>query len=110
MKAAPLFTQTYAFFDWLLGHMEKGDTHAFQRQTVLETARRLLESVTLTLRGIDTLENAIRADETLALLRLHISLAGDLGLLTRRQHGHAVREMDEIGRQLGGWLKKLEPL
>jgi hypothetical protein len=39
-------------------------------------------------------------------LRMLVRLSGDLGCLDARRYEHAAREMDEIGRQVGGWLKQ----
>jgi len=110
MKQAPLFTQTYTFFNWLLGHMEKRRSQPFLRQTILETGRRLLDSLTLALQGFDMQEQACRADEALALLRLHLRLGEENHLLSRKQYAFAVQNLDEIGRQLGGWLKSMRAL
>ena len=110
MKEAPLFTQAYTLFNWLLQQMEKGRDHAFLRGVVLDTGRGLIESLTLGLQGFDTLERAYRADEALALLRLHLRLSEDNGLLDERQYRYAVGEMDEMGRQIGGWLKSMKAL
>jgi len=107
-QAAPLFTRTYDLFVWLMGRLEHQDAHPFLSQATLETIRKLLESTTLALKGFAPLAHALEADAALALLRLYVALLGDHDILNEDQHAHAVREMDQIGRQLGGWLKSME--
>ena len=44
--------------------------------------------------------------EQLEILRIQIRLSHDLGGLNTRQYGHASERLEEIGRQLGGWIKQ----
>jgi hypothetical protein len=46
------------------------------------------------------------ADESLHELRLLLCQGYRLDLLTARQHEHAARLLDEVGRMIGGWRKK----
>ena len=45
-------------------------------------------------------------NEDLNVLRLLVRLALDLKCLGTRQYEYAARQIDEIGRQVGGWLKQ----
>lgn len=110
MKQAPLFTKAYTFYSWLIEHLEKGQGSAFVRETCLETARTVMECITLALKGFDPQHHAHSADEALTLLRLHLRLAEEHGLLEEGPYQHAVVSMDDLGRQLGGWLKALDRL
>lgn len=47
------------------------------------------------------------ANGHLALLRLLVEGAAKRKHLSLSQHDHAVERMGEIGRMLGGWIKKL---
>ena len=49
-----------------------------------------------------------RANLVLERLRYLTRLSMDLGLLTRRQYAYAAENVDEVGRQIGGWLKASE--
>jgi hypothetical protein len=65
-------------------------------------ALRLLDLVTLALKNVDR-ENALAdADLILIRLRLRLRLAVDTDFLTDRQGQFALRQADDIGRQLGG--------
>ena len=68
--------------------------------------------------GLDLLEHLTRArwaapsgkavhldeaDGCLAILRVLLRLAHQRRYLDSRGHGHLARQLDEVGRQLGGW-------
>ena len=109
MKEAPLFVDAYDLTSWVLGRMaaKQEDSSALLRARVANTCLDLLDSVTLALKGYDTHDKVERADEAVALLRVQLRLAMDLECLERRQFLHAVERLDAIGRQIGGWLKRL---
>ncbi len=46
------------------------------------------------------------ADVALAKLRFYLRLCRDLELLGDRRYGYAARQVDEVGRLLGGWRQK----
>lgn len=46
-----------------------------------------------------------QANMGLEKLRIWCRLAKDLQLLSFAQYEHAARQIDELGRQVGGWLK-----
>ena len=46
------------------------------------------------------------ANRDLEVLRLLTRLAHELKLLPHKSHEYAIREMNEIGRMVGGWLKQ----
>jgi len=67
----------------------------------------LLEHVVLALKGFEREEQVERADRAAALLRIHLRLALDLGQLDEDQFLHLASELDGIGRQIGGWQRRL---
>lgn len=73
-------------------------------------ALELLDAVSLSLRNRRREEMLERADETLLVLRVHLRLAGELALLQERQVLFALDQADKVGRQIGGWIRSLEPL
>ena len=106
---APLFTKTYDLTLWLAER-----TAGFPRihragvaARINEQACRALEGVTLALKGFDRSESLEQADAAFALLRVYLRLACDLGALGRRQLLHAVGRVEECGRMVGGWKKRL---
>lgn len=108
MKEAPLFTAAYDLHGWLLERLEPGSAYPEVRRAVLEHSRGLLEAITLALCRFEREERVTRADEHAALLRVHMRLAADKGFLDDRQLLHAMGLVSEIGRQIGGWQKKLD--
>ena len=47
-----------------------------------------------------------KADHELEKIRIHCRLLYDLKAFTTHQYEVLAKEIDEIGKQLGGWLKK----
>jgi hypothetical protein len=113
MKEAPLFVDAYDLALDLCRLLGSPSTDGEHRccgelgKRVSATALDLLERITLTLKGYDQEDNAEQADERLAVLRVHLRLAMDLGLIERQRHLALIELLDAIGRQLGGWLKRL---
>ena len=106
----PIFVRTFDFLSWLLPVTNKFPRA--QRHTV--TARLLsaafdlrerLEEANLR-RGSERVERLKRADEALAHVRIYLRLAVKWGWLTPGQYQHVSGMLVEIGRLLGGWLKK----
>ena len=110
MKEAPLFIAGYDFYLWLLDRLEGCERFSPLKSALLDHARALLEALTLALQGFDRDERVLEADEALALLRLHLRLAEEKELLDEGQYRHALDCLENLGRQLGGWRKKLMEL
>lgn len=103
---APLYAATYDLAAWVLGHLN-------ERQDTLsaETCRmvlRLLDCVVLALKDRERLEHLDQADLILVRLRQRLRLAAGQALLDERQALHGLGRCDDIGRQIGGWLRRLE--
>ncbi len=56
-----------------------------------------------------TLDRLKRADLLLVKLRFYLRLCHDLDLLSGGQYAHVASMVDEVGRLLGGWMKKVRP-
>ena len=103
---APIFTATWDVCAWLLKKTQP-HPHDTLATSLAEHALRLLDHITLALRNIDR-ENALwDADIVLVQLRLRVRLAEETDLLNARQCQYALKQLDDIGRQLGGWQKTL---
>jgi hypothetical protein len=105
-RHAPLFTDTFALCEWLLGHLD-GEPGALAAD-LCRNALALLEAVTLALKGQMREERLVEADERLMALRVELRLAAALGRLSERQALFALESADRIGRQVGGWRRSLE--
>lgn len=109
MKESPLFTKSYDFIKWLIPLTVK-----FPREQRFVIAARLQQ------RSLDFMEQLYiiastankrtalaRADVYLKQLRFYLRLSHDLQLITTRRYEFASRQVEEIGRLLGGWIKKI---
>lgn len=110
MREAPVFVAAYDLYSWLLDRCEGVAAYPGVRDAVIGHSRALLDALTLALCNFDRMERLVDADERLALLRAHLRLATDKGMLNDRQLVHASRLTGEIGRQIGGWRRKLDEL
>jgi hypothetical protein len=109
VKEAPLFIRAYDLHGWLLDRLEgDGVSHRVVRDTVLDHSRGLLAAVTLAVSRFNSEERLIDADEQATLLRVHLRLAAEKSLLDDRQLLYATTALRDIGRQIGGWRKRLE--
>lgn len=106
---SPIFSKTYDFILWLLHHTEK-----FPKSERFRMARRLEDT------AFDFYELLIKATRTnrpravlldadleLDKLRLYVRLSHARGLTNQDQYQHIAKELVEIGKLLGGWLKSI---
>ncbi len=110
MKESPIFTRTYDLLRWLIPVTAK-----FPRQQRFVLAQ-ALQQTALTLQE-QLIEASYRqpvrpalleADITLTKLRTTLRLCRDLEYLSMSQYEHVSKMVAEIGRLLGGWIKKAE--
>lgn len=105
---SPIFVHTYDFLQWLvpctLGFPKaQRGVMARQLQTQAFTLHETLVDAAMLGAPLDHLG---QADAALAKLRTYLRLSRDLRLISPDQHEHTARFMAEIGRLLGGWVKK----
>lgn len=105
---APIYTDTFKLCQWLLDHFDNTPHVLAQRITIC--ALDLLQAITLALKGRRREDQVDIADENLIILRTHIRLAQACGLLSESQMIHVLQQANLIGRQLGGWIKRLETI
>ncbi|WP_129671406.1 four helix bundle protein [Candidatus Chloroploca sp. Khr17] len=110
---SPIFSQTYDLLRWLLPLAA-----AMPREHRTGLGRRLPEAAFLLQRqliaaakqGHNPTPLLREADITLAELRLLLRLARDLHMLSFKQYEEGARRSSELGRLLGGWLRRGEEL
>ena len=103
----PVLEQTYQFILWLIPTIEK-----FPRSQKFLLGDRIQST------ALDVLEGLIEATYTrnrgkllgrvnleIERLRFLFRLSTDLKFLDKRRYEFAVRHLDDIGRQVGGWRK-----
>lgn len=107
MNASPLYRDTFALCGVLLEEVESATAYAAVRRRLADGALRLLDDVSLALAGFERVESLMDADAHLRTLRSHLHLAYELDLLAEETFLALVEQADTVGRQLGGWLRKL---
>ncbi len=119
MKEAPVFIRAYDLHSWLLDRLdgdagpEDGSANSKPcfpelARSVLRHSGRLLNAVSLAVARFDRGMQLVEADEQATLLRVHLRLASEKDLLDDRQLLYANGELADIGRQIGGWRRKVE--
>lgn len=97
----------YDFMLWTMQHTEKFPRH-HRYSLGMAIEQRLLAILSLLLRAKYTRDKGVplgQANLELEVLRFQLRLARDLRSLTVKAHGFASGVMQEIGAQIGGWLK-----
>lgn len=111
-KESPIFTQTYDLLRWLLplaGQFPREHRSGLARRlpdVAFELQRLLIEAA----KAEDGSAALRAADAALAELRTLLRLTRDLGAISFGQYEEGVRRSGEIGRLLGGWLRRIEAL
>jgi len=111
-KESPIFTQTYDLLRWLLplaGQLPRQHRSGLARRlpdVAFELQRLLIQAA----KAEDSAVELRTADATLAELRTLLRLARDLNAISFGQYEEGVRRSSEIGRLLGGWLRRIEGL
>ena len=106
---SPIFIKTYDFLLWLIPLTLK-----FPKSQRFLLAERLgkmaLDFYDLILEAVMEPERQAElldaADRLLTKIRLYVRLSHDLRCSSPGQYQHAARQMDEIGRLIGGWKRK----
>lgn len=107
MTSSPLYRDTLALSGVLLEELAAESRYGRLRRRLEEGSLRLLDRVSLALSGFDPQVRLEEADAELATLRAHLALAFELELLDEESFLALAEQADTIGRQIGGWSKKL---
>jgi len=110
IQESPIFIKTYDFTKWLLEHtirFPKSQRFVMARrieEAALDFSDCLLLAVKVEKERKETLQ---RASFELERLKQYLRLSKDMGLFSLKQYEYSSTAMVEIGRLLGGWLKKV---
>ena len=111
MQQSPIFAKTYDLILWLMPSTLKfpREQRFVLAKAVQESALRLQERLieAAAARGRAQEERLARADVELTKLRFCLRLCKDLDLLQTNQYFHVSQMTAEVGRLLGGWIKKV---
>ena len=104
----PLFVKTYDFLLWL-----SQETLRFPRSQRFALAQRLeneglelLKRLTLARLGMQKRENLTVCDGQLQVLRVLLRMARDLQVMSFAKYESGIRQLEELGRLLGDWIKR----
>ena len=110
---SPIFTQTYDLLRWLLplaGKLPREHRSGLARR-LPEVAFALQHQLIAATKDAEQRAARLReADTSLAELRLLLRLARDLQAISFKQYEEGARRSSEIGRLLGGWLRRTDEL
>lgn len=106
MTRSPLFRDTLALCGVLLEVL--GSRPGPLASRLAQGALSLLDHVTLALGGFGRAEHVLTADAELRMFRARLLLACELGLVGEEPFLALSEQAERVGRQLGGWRKKLE--
>ena len=106
-QTGPALEAHFQFLKWLVPTVEKFPrSHKFLLgDRIQATALDILDALIEATYTRDRRAQLARANLGLEKLRFHFRLAADLQSLDRRRYEFAARELDEIGRLVGGWAK-----
>lgn len=109
MQEMPIFTRTFDFLSWLLpatNSFPKAHRFSFTNRLLAAAfeLRENLEEANVR-RGEQRREYLLKADSSLAKIRLYLRLAVKWNWLGAGQYEHVSKMVAEIGRLLGGWQK-----
>jgi hypothetical protein len=107
MQELIIFKRSYDFSKWLFNHTNKfPKSHRFSVAVRLENGiLEFLRQIIIANHRRKKLPCLRAADEELLLLRIYIRLSHDLHFISTSSYEFAIKQMEEIGKMLGGWMK-----
>lgn len=107
MRGSPIYQDTMALCVVLIEEIETVRTYQPICHRLATGALRLVDHITLALSGFERQERLQDADAELLTLRTHLHLALELNIIDEDEFLNLVEQADLVGRQIGGWLKKM---
>lgn len=110
MKESPLFLKSFETLGWILNHTEK-----FPKQQRFVMAQRMTDAALAfhdhLVRATKVQEKMVplvEADFHLERLKVYNRLAVKLKLSSFAQYEYLAKELDALGKLLGGWQRRLK--
>ena len=108
MQASPIFIKTFDAVIWILEHTKKFPKH--QRfvlaQRIEQAVLSFQDEITWAAKSKSPQEALARADYHLQRLHIYSRICLKMQFLSFGQYEHLSTMLSELGRLLGGWLKK----
>jgi len=111
LKDLVIFQKAYDFLKWehvLVGKYPKAEKFVLAQKTE-NAALELVSAIIEANFRYDKTAALPRIILALELLRIWVRLGFDLRFMSLKQYETGSRSLDEIGRLLGGWIKKFAP-
>ena len=107
MQELIIFKKSYDFSKWLFQHTNKfPKSHRFSIAVKLENGMlNFLRLLTVANHRRQKLPLMRAADEELLSIRIFLRLSQDLKFISISSYEYAIKQLEEIGRLLGGWIK-----
>lgn len=107
MQELIIFKKSYDFSKWLFQHTNKfPKSHRFSVAIKIENGiLDFLRIITVANHRQKKLPLLRAADEELISLRIFLRLSQDLKFISTSSYEYAIRQLEEIGKMLGGWIK-----
>lgn len=101
----PIYADACALSVWVLRRF--GEDPGALAHALCRASLGASRAITLAVKGRDRDRRLFEADDALVTVRLYLRLAEEAGLLEPAQTLHGLDLADQVGRQLGGWLRSL---
>ncbi len=107
MQELIVFKKSYDFSNWLFQHTNKfPKSHRFSVAVELENGMlEFLRLISIANHRRQKLPLLKAADEELVVLRIFLRLSHDLKCISTSSYEYAIKQLEEIGKMLGGWVK-----
>lgn len=105
---SPIFVKTEAFMLWMLHHVKQFPREERFRLTsrIEQVLFTFHESLLYAAKTKETAHYLRKADAEFDMLRTYLRFALELKYTTPDQYQYIAQQMTEIGKLLGGWMKK----
>jgi hypothetical protein len=106
-QVGPVLETHFRFLMWLLPALSRfpRDQKFLLGDRIQQLAQDVMELLIEANYTRERRAQLVRANLAIEKLRYFIRLAVEMHYLDRRRYEHAARSLDEIGRQVGGWMK-----
>jgi hypothetical protein len=110
MSESPIFIKAFEMLEWLLARTQKfPKSQRFVMAKRMEDAGLgLYDELVRAARAREKADALAEADFHLERLKVYNRLCVKLELLAFNQYEHLARELDEVGRLLGGWRRSVK--
>ncbi len=108
-QISPVLEEQFRFLLWLIPALDKFPrSQKFLLGDRIQTlAQEVLESLIEANYTRDRRPHLVKANMALEKLRYFVRISVEMQYLDKRRYEFAARCIDEIGRQVGGWLKAI---